>query len=71
MAGVVMDLLDPERPVIGVERVLTDGTWAWTSDVIFYVRKYHIRLPEEFVRHMQENRWEVAQVTDFSALRLW
>jgi hypothetical protein len=69
-AGVAQDLLDPQRGIIGVPNVLTDGQWAWTEDVLYYVREYHIRLPEDFVRHMAENNWTCPKIADPSSLEL-
>jgi hypothetical protein len=69
-AGIARDLIDPKHPIIGVPNVVTDGVWAWTVDVPYYVRKYHLRLPGEFVEHMQENDWIVPQIGDFKELEL-
>jgi hypothetical protein len=68
--GVAKDLLDPQHKIIGIPNVLTDGQWAWTSDVSYYVQKYHIVLPEEFVRHMAENNWICPKINDPCKLRL-
>jgi len=64
--GVVRDILDDKGP-IGTGSILTDGEWAWADDLAWYVKTYHIRLPEEFVRHAMQNGW---QVPAFSRERL-
>lgn len=37
-----------------------DGTWAWYGDLAYYVEKYHVRLPNEFIEHMKMNNWMVS-----------
>lgn len=34
--------------------VHTDGTFLWRSDVTYYVEKYDMELPDEFVKHILE-----------------
>lgn len=41
----------------------------WPSDLVYYVKNYGISLPHDFVRHMAENLWVVADV-DLSNLKL-
>lgn len=56
--GVVADPLDPSQ-IAGSPHTLTDGVWAWPGDLPYYVEKYHARLPNDFVLHMRNNRWQV------------
>ena len=68
VAGIVRDPLDPNRPIIGSPHILTDGTWAWSADVTYYVEKYNLRLPEEFLESMKANGWRVPKVADIRLL---
>ena len=70
VAEIAIDLLDSQHPVICVPNVCTDGEWAWTTDVVYYLKKYHIRLPAEFVATMERNNWVVPVVEDFSEFEL-
>jgi len=70
VAGIVRDPLDPKRPIIGSPHILTDGIWAWTADVSFYVEKYNLHVPEEFVEEMQKNGWHVPRVSDPQSLEV-
>jgi hypothetical protein len=55
--GVDQDVLaDPAR-IIGPMHIRTDGVWAWPATLAYYVRTYHIALPNEFVEHMRANGW--------------
>ncbi len=56
--GVFHDELDAARPIIDSPHEVSDGNWTWTLDVPFYFDKYNIRLPDEFVSHMQSNAWK-------------
>jgi hypothetical protein len=56
--GVAMDALDPSL-VAGSPHTFTDGVWAWPGDLPYYVERYHVRLPNDFVIHMERNRWQV------------
>lgn len=47
--GVVRDVLDNTVGPVGSPDILTDGVWAWPGDLPYYVEKYHLRLPKEFV----------------------
>ena len=68
VAGIVRDPLDPKRPIIGSPHILTDGTWAWSADVAYYVEKYNLRIPDDFVEAMRNNSWRVPKVADLQLL---
>ncbi|MBM79913.1 MAG: hypothetical protein CMJ78_04885 [Planctomycetaceae bacterium] len=51
--GVVVDLLSETEGIIGPPHVFTDGEWAWTSDVLYYIERYHISIPSEFLARMK------------------
>lgn len=61
------DLLDPANPVIGPYFILTDGVWAWPSDLAYFFLKYNAALPEEFIAHMQANGWNAPDVSQDQA----
>ena len=70
IAGVFEDVLDSQRPIVGAPHVMTDGVWAWSAELIYYLQNYHIQLPEEFLQHMLNNNWIVPEVLDFQELQL-
>ncbi len=53
--GVLYDVFTGER-VEGEVAVYTDGTYEWPSDLIYYIKTYHLRLPEEFEKHLLRKR---------------
>lgn len=70
-AGIEEDVLSNPRRLIGVPNLLTDGTWVWPQTLVYYVRHYHIRLPDELLLHMRVNEWKCAPMLeppDFSDL---
>jgi hypothetical protein len=57
VAGLAVDLLSKDGEIIGPPHEFSDGVWSWTSDVIHYVKRYHVRVPAEFVEHMRNSDW--------------
>jgi len=56
--GFVEDVLAPGQ-IIGSAHIFTDGVWVWPGDLAHYVEKYHVRLPAEFVAHMEDQNWTI------------
>jgi hypothetical protein len=68
--GISYDLLAETETIIGPPHVFTDGEWAWTADEIYYLEKYHIEVPDEFVQHMKANNWKCPLVDDSRILEI-
>jgi hypothetical protein len=68
---IVSDVLQPSSEIfIGPLTTLTDGVWEWPSDLAYYVEKYHVRLPKEFVAHMREAGWQIPEKSQIDLARL-
>jgi hypothetical protein len=52
-----VDVLSDEKPDIGPLAICSDGEWAWPSDLGFYVLKYRVGLPVEFIDHARQRGW--------------
>lgn len=50
-------LSDDPAPVARLD-IRTDGEWVWPDDLSYYVTRYHVELPAEFVSHAASRRWE-------------
>jgi hypothetical protein len=37
---------------------LSDGEWVWPQGLAHYVEEHSVRLPDEFIATMRDNRWE-------------
>lgn len=60
----VSDVLsDDDAPIARLE-ILTDGEWNWPADLAYYVERYHVRLPEEFVEHVASRDWSPPALSD-------
>jgi len=59
----VRDVLDPEQPVIGTLTLMTDGEWIWPADLAHYVGKYHVKIHDGLLQHMEDNGWECPKPT--------
>jgi hypothetical protein len=46
----VYDVINPDNKIPELF-IMTDGKYGWRSDVIYYVEKYDMELPEEFIEH--------------------
>ena len=61
--GVSEDVIEPRNGVIGVPDALTDGKYQWYGDLSYYVKKYNLMLPAEFIDNMAGNDWKIT-ITD-------
>jgi hypothetical protein len=70
--GVLMgaDLLDPFEPGARANLVIegkvgsgatpmTDGTWLWPAAFVYFIEKYNLRVPREFIGHAAATGWQV------------
>ena len=46
---------------------MTDGEWCWSKDLIYYIKKYHIKLPDEFIKSIKEKKF-IFPKNDFISL---
>jgi hypothetical protein len=53
--GIMSDAFDPTTRFAS-PALFTDGVWTWPSTLIYYVERYHCRLPEAFVAHVRRNQ---------------
>jgi hypothetical protein len=49
----------PDGERIGLQLTYTDGTWVWWGALLYYVEKYHLRLPKTFLDHAERNGWRI------------
>lgn len=56
--GYVQDILDSSSSVPLLPHLYTDGTYLWRLDTAYYVEKYHLRLPPDFIDHMASMKWK-------------
>ncbi|MGV9589021.1 hypothetical protein [Streptomyces tendae] len=63
--GAQADVLDPEGPtLVSGGSLLTDGGWIWRDDLAYYVVRYHLALPEDFVAHVRESGYSPPEVPE-------
>ena len=58
MGKVVGDVLDPGANVVLFPGKRTDGVFVWPAEIAYYVRRYHLRLPNELVERMASLNWQ-------------
>ncbi|MDO5564110.1 MAG: hypothetical protein Q4F88_02630 [Eubacteriales bacterium] len=57
--GVSEDVINPNNGIIGVPDVLVDGKYQWYRDIIYYIEKYNLKLPKEFIEYAKINKWHI------------
>ena len=57
--GTAVDVIDETKGVAGSPSILTDGKWAWSGVLSYYVKNYNLQLDSVFVATMIENGWEI------------
>lgn len=50
VCGLAYDVVNNES--LGTRKILNDGTYSWTNDLIYYVEKYNLLLPDDFIQHV-------------------
>ena len=53
-----------ENRIIGNLNILTDGEWIWPSDLSCYIELYHVKINEDFVKHMKKSNWNMPNQQD-------
>lgn len=38
---------------------MTDGVWLWPAGLIYFIERYNVRLPEEFVAYAASQKWRI------------
>ena len=57
--GTAVDIIDEAKGTAGSPSVLTDGKWAWSGVLSYYVRNYNLELDSAFVETMKSNNWAI------------
>ena len=57
--GMVSDIIDEAKGSAGSPSILTDGKWAWSGVLSYYVKNYNLLLDNEFISTMMENDWKI------------
>lgn len=68
--GLAKDVLGGNAEIIGGLCILTDGTWAWPSDLAYYVERYSVGLPKDFINWMHIQQWIVPEKICLELLEL-
>jgi len=61
--AITRDLFDPSR-ILGGKEYFTDGVWLWPGDYVYYVEKYGVVVPQEFLAHMEAHGWSARPLSE-------
>lgn len=59
--GAGTDVFDPAR-LTTTRSILTDGRYAWSKELAYYVDSYDVALTEQFEKHMAANAYRMPAV---------
>ena len=48
---------------VAPQELRTDGEWVWLGDLAYYVEKYAVDLPQEFLEHMARREWIASRLS--------
>ena len=57
--GLVLDVIDESKGDAGSPSILTDGKWAWSGVLSYYVKNYILMLDSDFIDTMISNDWRI------------
>jgi hypothetical protein len=60
--GTSEDVMSTEHEILCSTLTRTDGQYYWPNDLSYYVKKYHVGLPQDFLDHMRKNNWTIPDV---------
>ncbi|MCX4641475.1 hypothetical protein [Streptomyces sp. NBC_01446] len=55
--GAERDVITDDVWITGAGSLITDGTWMWPVELVHYVRRHHVALPDEFVAHIRNQNY--------------
>lgn len=68
--SVVDDALDTSKKAVAPLEIATDGRWVWPRDLAYYVREYHLALPQAFIEDMRARFWNPPRLSQDDLLRI-
>jgi hypothetical protein len=66
--SLLRDVFDRTRTP-GSRSILTDGTFAWSAGLAYYVEQYWLPVPADLETHMARNHWTMPSEIDLKGLR--
>ena len=68
--GPVTDVFEPKGDYICAPNIHTDGAYAWPEDLAYYVERYHVALPADFLTHLAAAKWKPPTDVDITTIEL-
>ncbi|MFI0262541.1 hypothetical protein ACH4OW_26280 [Streptomyces sp. NPDC017056] len=62
--GAERDAISRDEWIGGAGSLLTDGEWVWPVDLVYYLSRYHIALPADFLDHVRKSGYQAPRVPD-------
>ncbi|MQY24438.1 hypothetical protein NRB20_75740 [Nocardia sp. RB20] len=62
----MVDLVGRREWIRSARSLRSDGVWVWRVDSIFYLERYSLEIPDEFLEHARQRDYRPDQEIDFS-----
>lgn len=62
--GAERDAISRDEWIGGAGSLMTDGEWVWSVDLVYYLSRYHIALPADFLDHVRKSGYQAPRVPD-------
>ncbi|MFJ2113242.1 MULTISPECIES: hypothetical protein [unclassified Streptomyces] len=60
--GADRDVISDDEWIPGAGSLVTDGTWLWPVELEYYVRRYHVELPGDFLTDVRSSNYSAPTV---------
>lgn len=58
------DVIAGETRITGSSSLISDGTWVWRLDLPYYVERYHLSLPGDFMAHLTSLNFVMPEIPE-------
>ncbi len=55
--GFMYDVLSETTEIAGSGSLMTDGEWVWPDTATYYIEKYDLKIPEDFLQSLIEKKF--------------
>ncbi len=62
--GMLLDDWFDGTPAVAPEADKTDGVWLWPGHYAYYVEKYGVDIPQDFLDHMSRQGWVAPELPE-------
>ncbi len=69
--GVSIDPFDSNTVISGGPSLISDGYWIWRYDLAYFMEKYNLGLPDEFIIHAASHTNKISEEQALDIVKNW